>query len=168
LTQARGPGESESTAMPGSEATIQSGYLVLGLVIAALFLWRFILWVREAPGTADPWGPELEAKLRDPETALVCARCSTPQPPAQWFCEHCGSAVGDYNNYMPYVHVFSEGEVLRNGVSDRIRLSALTIAGFLLLSLNLYLVAAPVYWYFLIRNWNRLGRERSRLAAPEV
>jgi hypothetical protein len=129
-----------------------------GLVLAGF--WRIIVWVRNAPVRPDPWDAEFEQKMQDPDTLEFCHHCSTPQPPGAWFCEHCGSAVGPYNNLMPYVCVFSQGEVFRNGVTDKLAASPLTIVGYLLYSLGNYLVFAPIYWFFLFKNLKRLKRER--------
>ena len=60
---------------------------------------------------------------------------------------------------MPYVELFSEGEVFRNGVLDRVRLSPLTVAGYVLYSLTQYLILAPVYWFFLFRRWREMARQ---------
>lgn len=126
---------------------------VTGLVVFAL--WRLIVWVRDAPTHPDPWDAATEQKLAEPETAEVCPHCSTPQPPTAWFCAHCGRAVGPYNNLMPYVNCFSEGEVFRNGVAGRFRKRPLILAGFILVSFAAYLVFAPVYLFFLFRAWRR-------------
>jgi hypothetical protein len=125
-----------------------------GLVLAGG--WRIIVWVRNAPVRPDPWAAEFEQKMQDPDTPESCRHCSTPQPPGAWFCEHCGCAVGDYNNWMPFVCNFSQGEVLRNGVTDNFRVCPLTIVGYLLYSLGSYLIFAPVYWFFFFKNLKRL------------
>jgi len=57
---------------------------------------------------------------------------------------------------MPYVYIFSQGEVLRNGVTDRLRASPLTIIGYLIYSLGNYFIFAPIYWYFFFNNLRRL------------
>jgi ribosomal protein L40E len=129
-----------------------------GLVL--VFLWRFFAWVSEIPVTPDPWSEEIEKKLRAPDAVEICHRCFTPQPPTAWFCEHCGSAVGPYNNLMPYVSFFSQGEVLRNGVTDRFRASPLIIVGYLVYSLSCYTVFAPIYWYRFFKNLKRQKREQ--------
>jgi len=129
-----------------------------GLVLAGL--WRIIAWVRNAPVKPDPWDVEFEQKMQDPDTPEVCHHCSTPQPPGAWFCSHCGRAVGPYNNLMPFINVFSEGEVFRNGATDKFCANTLTIAGFLLYSLVNYFVFAPIYWFFFFKNLQRLKRER--------
>jgi hypothetical protein len=118
-------------------------------------LWRLIAWVREAPAKPDPWDAEVERQLAESEALEVCPHCLTPQPPNAWFCGHCGSAVGPYNNMMPYLNVFSEGEVFRNGASDCLRKKPLIIAGYLLFSLSAYVVFAPVFWFFLFKNLER-------------
>ena len=132
---------------------IVGGLAVGGLMIAAL--WRLVVWVRDAPRTPDPWDAEVEQKLQEPETQEVCHHCSTPQPPAAWFCSHCGRAVGPYNNLMPYVQVFSEGEVLRNGVSGRFRNRPLVTIGYLLIALAINPFFAPIYLFLLFFNLKR-------------
>jgi hypothetical protein len=122
---------------------IIGGFAVGGLVVAGL--WRLIAWVRDAPASPDPWDAEVEQKLSEPETPEACPHCSTPQPPTAWFCAHCGRAVGPYNNLMPYLQVFSEGEVLRNGTCDRLRKSPLILIGYFLISVN-FLVMGLMQW----------------------
>jgi hypothetical protein len=61
---------------------------------------------------------------------------------------------------MPYLNVFSEGEVLRNGAADRLRKNPLIIAGYLLFSLSVYVVFAPIFWFFLFKNLNRSREEK--------
>jgi len=156
--------------------TIIGGVALGGLALTGL--WRFIVWVREAPVRPDPWDAETEQKLSEPEAVEVCHRCLTQQPPNAWFCEHCGSAVGPYNNWMPYIHIFSIGEVLRNGVMDKLRPNVLTISGYLLLSVNFFFfiiirphiaslgfvllifAALLLYWFLLFKNLKRLREEK--------
>jgi len=138
--------------MAGPYDSIPFEYLLASVILGGLTLGRLVFWVREAPLRPDPWEPEIDEGLRQPEAQPVCHRCFTPQPPGQWFCEHCGSAVGPYNNLMPYVNVFSQGEVFRNGVTDRVRIGPLTVAGYFLASLQSYVVFPPLYWFFLLRN----------------
>jgi hypothetical protein len=57
---------------------------------------------------------------------------------------------------MPYLNAFSEGEVFRNGVTDRMRKNAVTIAGYFLYSLGSYLIFAPIFWVYLFRNLRSL------------
>ena len=123
--------------------------------LAAAFAWRLIAWVREAPTKADPWDAETEKKLSEPEAVQVCHRCFTEQPENAWFCRRCGSAVGPCNNLMPYVWVFSEGEVFRNGASGQMRASPLIVTGYLLLSLS-YGFFAPIFWFSFFRNLKRI------------
>jgi hypothetical protein len=129
-----------------------------GLVLAGL--WRAVVWVRTAPTKPNPWGEEIEASLQAEDATPICHRCLTPHSNEAWFCRLCGSAVGTYNNLMPYVCVFSQGEVLRNGVTDKLRASPLTIIGYLLYSLGNYFIFAPVYWFFLFKNLKRLKQEK--------
>jgi hypothetical protein len=107
--------------------------LALGGMVA-VFCWQLIGWVRDAPVKPDPWDAVTDEKLADPETQQVCHHCSTPQKSTAWFCPHCGSAVGQYNNMMPYVQIFSEGEVFRNGLNQPHRNRLLVTAGFTLMA----------------------------------
>jgi hypothetical protein len=139
----------------------------LGVGLLALAgLWCLIVWVREAPQKPDPWDAEIGRRLEEPEAVEICHHCFTQQPPNAWFCEHCGSAVGPYNNIMPYLNVFSEGEVFRNGATDKLRTKPLVIAGYLLFSLSAYAVFAPVFWFFLFKNLKR-AREENPEGQPE-
>ena len=148
---------------------------VTALALAAA--WRLIVWVREAPVSPDPWDAEVQQKLAEPETLEICPHCSTPQSPTAWFCPNCGRAVGPYNNLMPYVQVFSEGEVLRNGTQDRLRKSPLIVIGYFLISFNFMVVAIATlrsstllsfamfgallsFWFSLYKNYNRADTEQ--------
>ena len=132
---------------------IIGGLALGGLALAAL--WRFVNWIRESPVTPDPWDAEVEQKLSDPETAEVCPHCLTEQPPTAWFCKGCGRATGPYNNLMPYLQVFSEGEVFRNGNSGRFRNRPLILAGYFLMTLGTFPIFAPIYLLSLLLNWKR-------------
>jgi hypothetical protein len=154
-----------------SDPNMIIGGLALGGLVLAV-LWRLIVWIREAPVTPDPWDAKVEQKLSDPDVVEVCPHCLTEQPPTAWFCQRCGRAIGPYNNLMPYVQVFSEGEVFRNGTSDRLRNSPLILIGYFLLSLNflavvlyrplgswllsfIILLAVFSYWVSLLKNLKR-------------
>jgi hypothetical protein len=135
-----------------SEAVV--GVLAIAL-LAMVAIWRIILWIKNSPCRPNPWEADTEHAVQQPDAVPVCHHCLTPVPSCQWFCETCGCAVGPYNNWMPYVYIFSQGEVLRNGVTNRVRTNATTIGGYLFVSLSGYLVLAPLYWYFLLRNLRR-------------
>jgi len=138
---------------------------LVGLVIA--FFWRLLVWIRECPKTPDPWDTETENQLHESDAVEVCPHCLTAQDPNGWFCPTCGKATGPYNNLMPFINVFSEGEVLRTGASGKLRPTPLIVVGYLLLSLSLFfpisLYASPrfvavflaIYWFFLLRNFAR-------------
>ena len=121
-----------------SDPNLIIGGLGLGFLALAV-LWRFIAWIRDAPKTPDPWDAEVEQQLQDPNAQQICHRCMTSQEPDAWFCKHCGAAVGPYNNLMPFLNVFSEGEVLRNGITHRFRNRALVVTGYVLITLGLFL-----------------------------
>lgn len=136
-------------------------YAVIGM--AGFLFWRLIVWVRDAPVKPDPWDAEVAQQL--PEAQETCPNCSTPQSPTAWFCPHCGRAVGPYNNMMPFVQIFSEGEVFRNGTSGRFRNRRMVLIGYILISLGMFSVFAPIFWISLLRNFRRsAGTEQP---APE-
>ena len=132
---------------------IVGGFAAGGLVLYGL--WLLIAWVRDAPAKPDPWDAETAKQLAEPEAVEICPHCLTEQTSAAWFCQKCGRAVGPYNNLMPYVQVFSEGEVFRNGVAGRFRNRPLVLIGFILISLSTYFVFAPVYLFLLFRRWRQ-------------
>jgi len=136
---------------------IIAGFAVGGLVLAVF--WRFVVWIRDAPATPDPWDAEVEQQLSESEAVEVCPHCFTEQPPTAWFCAHCGSAVGPYNNLMPYVQIFSEGEVFRNGASGRFRNRPVILIGYFLVVLGTFPFLAPIYLLSLLLNSKRTSGE---------
>ena len=151
---------------PSDASGAIGGLAIFGLVIA--MFWRLIVWVREAPVRPDPWDKEIAEKVADPEIVQTCTHCSTEQPPDGWFCPHCGAAVGPYINWMPYVHIFSIGEVLRNGSSGRVRSSPMIIIGYVLYALLQYTIAVPLYLFFFFRNLRRTkATEAAESTKPE-
>ena len=130
------------------EPLIIIGAAILGVV-------KLFWSIRNARVTPNPWPEEIEESVHQPEAVPLCHRCFTPQSNKDWFCPNCGTAVGTYNNLMPYVYVFSQGEVLRAGTTERLRPGFLTVAGYLLVSLQGYAFFAPIFWYFLFKNFRR-------------
>jgi len=140
------------TNLSGPEQVVAVGGVAV--FIAAIVV-RFLRWCREGEIRPNPWGPEVDAALESPEVFPVCLRCSAPHSETAWFCPECGAAVGDFNNWNPYLYIFSLGEVLRAGAFGQIRWSWLTVLGYLLLSAGEYVIFAPVYWFRCIRNMAR-------------
>jgi hypothetical protein len=128
-------------------------FVVLGIVVVGLF--RFFRWLFSGPLTPDPWGPALTEAVDLAESEPVCHRCLTEHSNLAHFCPNCGAAVGDYNNVMPFEHVFSEGEVFRNGTTLKTPPTFLRVTGYFVLSLGSYFVFAPIYWFFLLKNFSR-------------
>ena len=113
----------------------------------------------QAQRSADPWDARIEQALQNEEARALCHHCLTPQDHSGWFCPVCGATVGQYANYLPYVYLFAQGEVLRAGVAEHLRRSPLIVSGYILLSLTffpvlacLFFVWAPVYWFFFLEN----------------
>ena len=122
------------------------------LVLIGLAIYRFVLWVIAAPRTPNPWDKEVDEALETEEAVPVCHHCFAPQEQTRWFCPECGAIVGPYCNYMPYIYVFSEGEILRAGVNRPMRQGPLIVLGYVLFSLVMFAIAAPIYWFFLFKN----------------
>ncbi len=128
--------------------------VVVVLVVARAYLW-VREWSRRLPVPPDPWDSSITEHLDDPDCLPVCHRCLTPQTHHGWHCPQCGTVVGPYGNYLPYVYLFSLGEVFRNGVQHHLTQSPLVKMGYLALSACEYTLFAPVYWFFLFRNLKR-------------
>ncbi len=137
--------------------------VLLGFVAAAIYM--FVIWLMDARRTPDPWGEEVTNALESDEAVEVCHHCLTPQHHNGWFCPECGATVGNYCNYLPFVYVFSQGEVLRAGVMERLRPRALIVVGYVLLSLATLAVVAPVYWFWLYRNLHRTSEPTAEAGA---
>jgi hypothetical protein len=137
-----------------SDPDLLVGEWAIGALVLVM-LGQVFDWFRNTPVAPDPWDKEVESEIQKPDAVEICHHCFAPVSSEGWFCKHCGSATGPYNNLMPFIYVFSQGEVLRNGVNDRLRKSPLIIAGYLLLSLSAYVIFAPVYWIFFFKNLRR-------------
>ena len=137
---------------PGNEH-ILAVLVILG--VCALAIYRVVLWIMDAPCSQDPWDHEVEEAISRDEAVPLCHHCLTPQEHLGWFCPECGATVGPYCNYMPYVYVFSQGEIFRAGVTERLRARPLVVVGYVLVSLGMYVIFAPIYWFFLFKNLRR-------------
>lgn len=146
----------------GPEQTI-AALGILALSVAAIY--GCFCWIREAPLTPDPWDGHTDEAVNTQAAVPVCHHCLTPQEHNGWFCPKCGATVGPYCNYMPYIYVFSQGEVLRAGVNERLRHNALITVGYVLFSLGMFAFAAPIYWFFLFRNLWRTEESPPETAA---
>jgi hypothetical protein len=149
--------------VPGKEQELVA-LVVLGMVGVAIY--RLIVWLREAKRTADPWGEEVGKALDQDDAVPLCHHCFTPQQHNGWFCPECGATVGPYCNYLPFVYVFSQGEVVRAGVTEHIRRSPLIVIGLMLLSLSMFALAAPFYWFFLFRHLRKEDSAAMEAAPP--
>jgi len=54
---------------------------------------------------------------------------------------------------MPFLNIFSTGEMLRAGTGSRLKKSPMVFVGFLLMGLTQYLIFAPLFLYRFVRNW---------------
>ena len=154
---------------PGREQVF-AALVILG--ISGLVICRTIFWVMASRRTPDPWPPEVDEALRQEEAVPLCHHCLTPQQHNGWFCPQCGATVGPYCNYLPYVYLFSQGEVLRAGITERLRHSPLIIIGYIVVSLGLFAFVSPlwlclpVYWFLFGKNLQR--RSEAEHEAPPL
>jgi hypothetical protein len=125
------------------------------LVAFGVICIRALIWFREGPPKSDPWDAEIANAMEQETAEPLCYHCLAPQKQISWFCPECGASVGPYNNYDPYLRLFSQGQLLRSGVLDQVPRRPLIILGYIILPLAFFAIFAPVYWYFLIRNLNR-------------
>lgn len=141
--------------MAGPEKGMELGALIF---LAAIFvaIYRLSRWIMECPATSNPWGNEIEESLNRWEALPLCDKCLTPQEHDGWFCPECGSTFGAYCNYLPYVVIFSQGQILRSGTMQPLRKNGpLIMLGYILFAFGTMAALAPVYWIFLCINWVR-------------
>ena len=135
--------------------------------LETVLLWAFALlcvwwlgmivhdwWCHLAVGP-DPWDAIITEQLQDPASVPVCHHCFTPQEHDRWFCPECGRAVGPHNNLMPFISIFSVGEVARSAAYDHLRPTPLIIIGYTVFGVYEYVVFAPLFWFWFARNLRR-------------
>jgi hypothetical protein len=117
-------------------------------VVLLAVLCRLWVWFRDTNLPPEPWGPEVEKALQSSESVPVCPHCLAPQVHEVWFCPDCGSTVGPYNNYSPYLYIFSLGEALRAALSGTQHHRPLVRVGAFLVLLSFAPVVLPVAFYY--------------------
>ncbi len=110
--------------------------------------------------TPNPWSYELDAAVRALDAIPVCHRCTTPCELPVWFCPACGAAIGPYNNILPFIQIFSIGEVLRSGVGPEAHFTPFRTVAYVALGLTQYGFFAPLYFIRLFLNHRRLSKEQ--------
>ena len=116
-------------------------------------------WITQPP---NPWPEELDAAVKKQASKAVCFRCMAPQTDRAWFCPKCGAAVGPYNNTMPFLTIFSTGEMLRAGTGSHLKRSPLITVGYFIVGLTQYMVFAPFFLYRFFKNRNRSAHRGAR------
>src|SRR5438552_2102204 len=130
-----------SPEFPGRPEETIGVLAIFALVCAALY--AFCKWLSASPRSPDPWGAEVEKAVEGEEAVPVCPHCLTPQEHNGWFCPGCGSASGQYSNYLPNVYIFSIGEAARAGVEHPNRWASFVTAGYVLIAFGFFSVLAP-------------------------
>ncbi len=126
---------------------------------------RAIRWW-ESLNTPDPWPEDMDVAVREDDALPVCHHCATPFEDQGWFCPSCGAAVGPYNNVMPYIRIFSQGEALRSGVGPEAHFTPYRAVAYMAIGLAEFGLFAPVYYFRLYRNYRRLQKQDEQ-PAPE-
>jgi hypothetical protein len=135
---------------------IKPEIVFIATVVVGLVVGRVIKWIKDVTPAPDPWSDEVDQMVHEADAVPVCHKCLTPYSENDWFCEQCGSAIGSYNTLNPYLSIFSIGEMLRSGTSEKIKLNLLTVIGYLLAAVWQYAIFAPIYWVmFFLNVWRR-------------
>lgn len=116
--------------------------------------------------TPDPWPEELDQAVRSREAVPICTNCLHPQPAHRWFCPYCHFPTGEYVHLMPYLYVFTWGELLRRGVFGPPEKGAFRKWGLVIYSSYNYSIFAPLYWYWMYRK--SAGKPISNLHKPDL
>lgn len=136
-----------------------------GIVLFAL--WRLGRWFFGGPASPNPWDDKVEQSIHEPDATPICRRCLEPHEESARYCAHCGLPVDALVPLSPFHQVFAIGDVLLTGTQRKFPVNWLTITGYILLSMAQYLVFAPFYWFFLLRNVRRI-RSESKLPEEPV
>jgi hypothetical protein len=118
-------------------------------IVAWLAIQAYRRWMPERPTATETPAVDDTTDVAIEEGELeqpLCLRCLTPYGPTTYFCPHCNAAVGPYNNWMPYLHIYSEGQWLRDGSVAPARSPWLIHLGYGLLSLAVLGPFAPILW----------------------
>jgi hypothetical protein len=120
----------------------------IGVTLGVKLIWK----IREVASdvSPDPWSREVDLAVRAKDAIPVCMDCLYPQEERLWFCPHCGFPAGECNNVMPYLQIFSLGELLRRGVVGSPEKGLTLKLGFVLYSFE-YGLFAPIYWFWMER-----------------
>jgi hypothetical protein len=149
-------------ATESTPETMLAGIVIL-LMTVYLVVLVFSRWIKKIHLEPDPWDTDTDVAVRQPDAVPICHKCMSPQLLTSRFCPECGAAVGSYNNCLPYVYIFSIGEVFSAGAWRKVPINGLTIVGYLLTSVFEYTIFAPLYW---IRLWQNISRIRKEALSP--
>lgn len=128
-------------------------FAIAGLVLVGCLL--FIRWLFSGKAGPNPWDEKTEESLHQPDATPLCRRCLEPHELEARY----GLPVDSMVPLSPFHQVFALGDILLTGTQRRFPVNWLTVSGYVLLSLIQYLIFAPFYWFFLLRNVRRLRAE---------
>lgn len=127
--------------------------------IVLFMLWRLGRWFFGGPASPNPWDEQVEQSIQEPDATPICRRCLQPHDENARYCAHCGLPVDALVPLSPFHQVFAIGDVLLTGTQRKFPVNWMTISGYVLLSMAQYLIFAPFYWFFLLRNVRRIRAE---------
>lgn len=128
-------------------------------VIALYALWRLGQWFFGGQASPNPWDDQVEQSIQEPDATPICRRCLEPYEESARYCSHCGLPVDSLVPLSPFHQVFAIGDVLLTGTQRKFPVNYVTVTGYVLFSTVQYLVFAPLYWFWLLRNVRRIRAE---------
>ena len=126
--------------------------IVASIAVAAYVFWK---WIKAGTVKRDPWDSSVAEALASNEAGIVCPHCLEPLTEGQRDCPHCGASVGLFTACDPFAQMLSGGVVLGAGVAEPGLRKGTLLIGFWLLPLHYFGLLAPVYWFFLVKNYLR-------------
>ncbi|HEY4300119.1 MAG TPA: hypothetical protein VGM73_04560 [Candidatus Didemnitutus sp.] len=108
--------------------------------------------IREIAANAppDPWSSEVAPESLEACDPL-CPDCLTPHGLAHRFCPRCAYPVGDFTPLDPYFQNLVVGDLFRRGIAGPPEPGLGRQAFLVILSLNSYMIFAPLYWFWMVR-----------------
>ena len=135
-----------------------SSNLIMPLAIIMLLVMAVCALVHREYDIRDPWDDLLEEDFWEKATPLYfCGNCGALFDDRRYFCESCGSSVGYYNNSMPFLWIFSLGDLLMYCISPGFRGGRMNIAGVYLMALGQY---GPLAIFYLYRMHKQIKQNR--------
>ena len=135
-----------------------SSNLIMPLAVIMLLVMGVCSLMYREYEVKEPCDDLLEDDFWEKATPLYfCGNCGSLFDDRRYFCESCGSSVGYYNNTMPFLWIFSLGDLLMYCVSPGFRGGRMNIAGVYLMTLGQY---GPMAFFYLYRMHKQIKQNR--------